>query len=358
MFPFLGTLLYLFWEQSHYTVVLYLVWLGFAQQITTYDFRLTTLEEIMINSATNNNAPINRWWLYQKERFPLINHGLLIIAFSLSGLCFSALIRGSNTWPSALTMIVAMASSFLFFLQLRIADEFKDFADDLKYRPYRPVPRGLIQLRELGIIGGIGMALQAILALWLEPMLLWLLLLVWAYGALMSYEFFVPNWLKARPIFYMLSHMFIMPLIDLYVTACDWLMADGVPHSGLSWFLLLSFLNGLVVEIGRKIRTPAQEETGVETYSKLWGNRAALIWWAILGTAGLCGLFTATQVGFVLPVAVLMVVLLAYALYIVNTFRREPTAQHSKQIELISGLWTILIYLCLGPLPLLIRLYI
>jgi len=174
---------------------------------------------------------------------------------------------------------------------------------------------------------------------------------------LMSYEFFIPRWLKARPIFYMLSHMFIMPLIDLYVTACDWLMADGVPHRGLSWFLLLSFLNGLVIEIGRKIRTPAQEESGVETYSKLWGDRAAIIWWTMLAAAGLCGLFTASQIGFVIPVAVLMVVLLGYALYIVNAFRREPTAQQSKQIELISGLWTILIYLCLGPLPLLTRLY-
>jgi hypothetical protein len=41
--------------------------------------------------------------------------------------------------------------------------------------------------------------------------------------AVMTKEFFVPEWLKKRPIVYMVSHMAIMPLIDLYATACDWL---------------------------------------------------------------------------------------------------------------------------------------
>jgi len=87
----------------------------------------------------------NKWWVYQKERFPFIAHGPLILAFSASAVCFSSLLREGT--PSIQSLLAAFSSSFLFFLQLRIADEFKDFEEDSRYRPYRPVPRGLVTLR-------------------------------------------------------------------------------------------------------------------------------------------------------------------------------------------------------------------
>ena len=85
-----------------------------------------------------------KWWTYQKERFPIIKHGILVLAFSGSAVTYSGLATGTNTqWVS---FLVAFISCFLFFLQLRIADEFKDAEEDAKYRPYRAVPRGLITL--------------------------------------------------------------------------------------------------------------------------------------------------------------------------------------------------------------------
>jgi hypothetical protein len=96
----------------------------------------------------------------------------------------------------------------------------------------------------------------------------------------MSKEFFARRWLKARPITYMVTHMAIMPLVDLYTTSCDWVPAGLVrPPRGLQWFLFVSFFNGMVVEIGRKIRSPQDEEVGVETYSFLWGRRNAIVVW-------------------------------------------------------------------------------
>ena len=107
-----------------------------------------------------------------------------------------------------------------------------------------------------------------------------LLLLTWLYLGLMSKEFFARRWLKARPITYMVTHMAIMPLVDLYTTSCDWVPAGFVrPPPGLLWFLLVSFFNGMVVEIGRKIRSPQDEESGVETYSFLWGRLNAILAW-------------------------------------------------------------------------------
>src|SRR5271154_472032 len=103
---------------------------------------------------------VNRWWIYQRERFPIFAHSPLIAAFSLSAVSYSALIRGMHQLPGWRSCLVAFASSFLFFLQLRIADEFKDFEEDSRFRPYRPVPRGLVSLRELGVLGVIAAAIQ------------------------------------------------------------------------------------------------------------------------------------------------------------------------------------------------------
>src|SRR5438132_5273528 len=63
----------------------------------------------------------NRWWVYQKERFPVLAHGILIAAFSFSAVSFSSLLRGQNTLPAARTALVAFGTAFLFFLQLRLA---------------------------------------------------------------------------------------------------------------------------------------------------------------------------------------------------------------------------------------------
>jgi hypothetical protein len=78
---------------------------------------------------------VNRWIVYQRERFPIAAHAPLVAAFSGSAVCFSSLVRGYTAWPSARSFVVAFVTSLLFFLQLRIADEFKDFEEDSRYMP-------------------------------------------------------------------------------------------------------------------------------------------------------------------------------------------------------------------------------
>ncbi len=41
-----------------------------------------------------------RWWVYQRERFPLFGHGPLILAFSFSAVSFSWLLRSESGWPA------------------------------------------------------------------------------------------------------------------------------------------------------------------------------------------------------------------------------------------------------------------
>lgn len=319
---------------------------------------LITLFIPMKTQSISVNNIFNRFWIYQAERFPILGHGLLIAAFSFSAISFSMLLREELSWPRPETILVGFVSAFLFFLQLRLADEFKDFEEDARYRPYRPVPRGLVSLRELAVLGILTGFIQLVLAAWLEPTLIVLLLLVWAYLALMSKEFFIGDWLKAHPFTYMWSHMLIVPLIDLYTTACDWLAAGSqAPHAGLAWFLIASFFNGMVIELGRKIRAPQDEEVGVETYTALWGRRKAVLAWlgALLLTA-ISAWLAAWEIGFAGPAGGLLFILLSLALVTAVRFWQIPLTRRAKAIETVSGLWTILMYLGIGALPLLIRL--
>lgn len=300
---------------------------------------------------------VRRLWIYQRERFPLFGHGPLILCFSLSAMAFSALLHGdvqgmlgdSRAWLAA---TAAFVSCLVFFLQLRVADEFKDHDEDRTFRPYRPVPRGLVSLRLLGVVFLCGAAVQLGLALWLEPRLLWVLGVAWAYLALMSHEFFLREWLKARPITYLWTHMLIMPLVDLYATACHWLVRGFPLSPGLKWFLAASFFNGLVIELGRKLRAEADEENGVPTYTKLWGtHRAPWVWWAMLLATAATAAMAAHEIGFLAPVAAAAGLGLAVAAVLVWRFTREPVAGAGKRFELFAGLWTILLYLALGIVP-------
>ncbi len=292
-----------------------------------------------------------RWWIYQRERFPLMGHGPLILAFSFCAVSFSSHLRGAS-WPAIGAVVVAFVSSLLFFLQLRIADEFKDAEEDARWRPYRPVPRGLVRLRELGWLFVAAAVVQLTLALWWSPTQIIVLAIAWIYLAAMSVEFGCRTWLKRHSIIYLWSHMFIMPLVDLYATACDWVPTISQPPTGLFFFLAASLTNGVVIELGRKIRSPADEETGVETYTVLWGaGRAVLAWWLMVLVTAVLATFAAVEahaawlVGVTLTGGVILTGIMA--LWFIR--RRQPG--DGKRIELVAGLWTLLLYGALGILP-------
>lgn len=308
------------------------------------------------NLALPRPSFFRRWWTYQSERFPIFAHGILIAAFSSSAVCFSSLLRGKAELPAPLTLLVAFGTAFLFFLQLRIADEFKDFAEDSRYRPYRAVPRGLVTLKELGVLWAITAVIQLLLGLLLSTSLIILLAITWIYLALMSKEFFVGEWLKKHPIPYMISHMVIVPLIDFYATGCDWWPVQDRPPSGLVWFLATSYSNGVVIEVGRKIRSPMDEEVGVNTYSALWGRlTACLVWLGALSTTAVCALLAAARIDFLVPVSIILAVLLLTAGIVVRRFLASPTPGRGKSIENLAGVWMLVLYLSVGAVALLWR---
>ncbi len=309
------------------------------------------MPELATASATAPARGLARWGTYLRERFPLHQHAPLVLAFSACAVAYSAHLRGAN-WPDPRALGVAFGSCLLFFLQLRIADEFKDAAEDARYRPYRPVPRGLVRLRELAVVFALAAAVQLGLALWWSPAQVLVLLVAWLYLAAMSVEFGCRSWLKRHPVVYLWSHMLIMPIVDFYAMACDWVPAAGRPPAGLAAFLAASFANGIVIEVGRKLRDPSREEAGVETYSVLWGpRRAAAVWAGMVLLTAILALLAAWQAAALLAVAAVLLPAAAICVLLAWRFAARLAPGGGARIEVAAGLWTLVLYTSLGLLP-------
>ena len=162
----------------------------------------------------------------------------------------------------------------------------------------------------------------------------------------MGREFFVSEWLRARPIAYIASHTVVVPLIALVIAACS---GDAPDVAALAPFLALVYASSVVFEFGRKIRAPADEQVGVETYSALWGPRmAAIVWCATLVMTALLLVAAVPAVSDHRPIVVLAAMAVATATALAVRFAVEPTTYTSKWIETLSGLWLIAAYLALG----------
>lgn len=293
---------------------------------------------------------LERLWRYQRERFPLLAMGLLALLLASAATLYSALARGAGL-PDIGSIAAAAASAFLVFVQMRVLDEHKDFEDDARFRPYRAVPRGLVSLGELRWIFGAASAGQVAIAAWVDLRLLWLLAALGGYLALMTVEFFARDWLRSRAFAYLASHNPFGALIALYAAAFEWLPQGAEPHPALALLAAAVFFDTALLEIGRKIRAPQDEEAGVVTYSAVWGRtRAALAWSGAFALVLACGWLAARATGHGTAFAVLMAPLGAAAAVSCLRYLRNPETRRAKAIEGLSGLATLMLYAALGPI--------
>ncbi len=148
--------------------------------------------------------------------------------------------------------------------------------------------------------------------------------------------------------------MAIMPLIDLMLTGLEWL-PHGSPHPGLWLFIGLSFANGCVLELGRKIWSPTNEREGVETYSALWGpRRATVIWIGFVTVSFLLLAGVGVAVGHMIALTAIGMVGLVACLLVAKAYVRRPDAAAQSRIDTVAGLWVFLCYATAGFVPLLL----
>ena len=342
-----------------------------------------------INSKKSIIQNIKNFKIYLNERFPLGKNSFFVLIFTLSGYIYTGLLYNSKIiepilskevnrvpllwgkeidkvpiiWYKLFPLFIII---FMFFFQLRITDEFKDYEEDLKYRPYRPVQRGIISLKALGKIGIATIIIQIILAHVINSKLIYFMLLVWIYMFLMTKEFFIKNWLTERILIYALSHVVIMIFITLvilkgtgYILESHFLETlylsleryEKNIFIGLIPLFALNYLNGIVLEIGRKTRRADEEEHGVQTYSKLWGRKKAVIILSLLFIIEyllvILGL-THTYKEYFFFGGLTLLVILVVSIYFMVKFLKQDLS--GKIVETVSGLWIIFSSMSLGLL--------
>ncbi|MFD2784510.1 UbiA prenyltransferase family protein [Hymenobacter rubripertinctus] len=210
---------------------------------------------------------------YLHERFPVVNMALFAILF----LTVYAVARA--TQPAAALAVgwreaLGMGATISFFFRLRVFDEIKDYAADTEHFPQRVLQTGRVTLGQLRVLAGAGLGLEA---LW-SGLMGGTVLLAWGlavgYSLLMRYEFFRPAWLRPRLVLYAGLHLLIMPLIIGWLWSAY--AAPPLLTRPLVLLALLALLGGLAFEIARKIKLPAAERPGVDSYSRTLGYGGAV----------------------------------------------------------------------------------
>ncbi len=305
-----------------------------------------------------NAGLFSRFLTYQKERFPFLMYLVIISVFSFSAISYSLLCRGKSEFIALSDFALCVFNAVVLFFLLRVSDEFKDREDDAQFRKYLPVPRGLIALKELRVMGIGTILLQLLITVVFLPKIVLLLVGVYAYMFLMYHEFFVKSWLKKNQFWYVVSHMMIIPLVDVFASGFDWYLSDEPAPLGLLLFFAVSFFNGLTLEIGRKIKSPEQEEPGVLSYTFQVGTKGAVyLWLAVIATTFLLTCWACYYVGHSVISYYVISAVLVLACVPAVLFLRKPNAKSAKQLEYLSSLWTLTMYLTIGGVPMLSQVF-
>ena len=332
-----------------------------------------------INSKKSIIQNIKNFKIYLNERFPLGKNSIFVLIFTLSGYIYTGLLYNSKIinqifskeikvpmpWHKIVALFIII---FMFFLQLRITDEFKDYEEDLKYRAYRPVQRGVITLKALGKIGIATVIIQIILAYVIDFKIIYFMIIVWFYMFLMAKEFFIKEWLTKRILIYALSHVVIMIFITLVIVNATQYIVLGEAENifkfvALQWYrhnidialiplFTLNYLNGIVLEIGRKTRRADEEEHGVQTYSKLWGKKKAAVILSLLFAVEyflvILGLSYTYEKYFLFSGLVLLIILIISIYFMIKFLKKDLSG---KIVESVSGLWIVFSSMGMGLLP-------
>lgn len=159
---------------------------------------------------------LESWLIFTKERLSLFFYALLTGGFTLTA---KALAQGSWDWEFVLSFLGLM----IFFVELRLMDEFNNYKKDLIAYPQRPLPRGLLQPEALQKAISWGLIIMLIYGVSLcllsnEAGLSYILILFYLY--FIYKEFFLGEGFSNSPLLYTTSRQIIVVGLMAFVTAC------------------------------------------------------------------------------------------------------------------------------------------
>ncbi|MEE9355349.1 MAG: UbiA family prenyltransferase [Methylococcaceae bacterium] len=290
-----------------------------------------------------------RWWIFVQERFPLGEHLVSILFLVLANAIVA--IRFLETTMNPGNIVIALIVSLLFFFRLRCFDEVKDFDIDNSINQDRPLPRGLLTVKqvkemfvcltllEIGLVSLIG-----------SPAVVVHLLAV-AYSYLMYKEFFIGKYLSPHLTTYAVTHTFVSVLVgySIYAQVLNrelWFMPKALLIFGFcNWALFNLF------EFARKTYAKDEEREGIDTYSSLFRPIGAVLLSIsqIIAAVALLGYLAINQPSFsdvissgglYVHFCIVVIVLAAGVIYVAH-----PIRSTASLFRTISSAYFIIFYL-------------
>lgn len=215
---------------------------------------------------------ISRLIVYLSEMFPISNFvgtmltavTLQLVALKLSGL--------PVYWDIKLLLPGIVLTCFS--LLIRVMDEFKDYEDDLKNFPNRPLPSGRVLKSDLHVLGWMTVVTSIFFSA-TSIATIQMAFIVLIYSFLMLKWFFIEKTIRQSLPLALITHHPVVLLHSVYllVSLMSWNPAFDWRQGCLILPLIFIFTNW---EFSRKIRMPS-EENNYTTYSKIWGPQRAIL---------------------------------------------------------------------------------
>jgi 4-hydroxybenzoate polyprenyltransferase len=266
------------------------------------------------------------YYEFFKERIPFIPYVTLTAGLTMSGAALTGE-RLDLDYARGMVFIALL----LFFIVLRFMDEVKDVRKDLIAHPERPIPRGLIRESNVKVLIWITVLSMLLMALCHsinhQAQAGLSLSLLTVYSVLMYNEFFIPQWLGARPWIYALSHQFV-----LYF-AC-W---HSISFSPSNIALLLPYGTMVttvffIYEIGRKL--DPQSHPILQTYRQVYGDRYIKRVILLLSALTAWASFQLELFLWTLPMLILVNCAMAYTMN-----KRFKIAEGLSSLSLLYHIW-------------------
>ena len=160
---------------------------------------------------TQSITILNRFYSYQKERFPMIILTLSLFPAILS----SGVVVSSH--PSILKALMALIASVAYLLHIRVIDEHRDFGHDSTHHVTRPIQTGLISKKELQKIDILAVAVLLGIAIISGGYALLLAITMLCYSYFAGKEFFLGEKIRQYFFFYNGVNLVQMILMQFFV---------------------------------------------------------------------------------------------------------------------------------------------
>lgn len=211
-----------------------------------------------------------KWITFFIERFDPLSHLVMIGLFIIGHV---AMVESFTT----IKVVLAFVGTTVFFFKLRCFDEVKDLDLDLKINPTRPLPRGLLSVFDMKDSILLCILVENIIFYSISTFAGVSMSLASLYSIIMYKEFFLGDWFRDKLTSYATAHTLVTILLSLSIFCALEGKSILELNTNAYAFSLMSWLLFNIFELGRKTFLGNEERDQVESYSKVWGKRGAVV---------------------------------------------------------------------------------